>query len=263
MTDDSGRARDFGRVVRSNHPTVTIRQKSWMLAAFALLVAVGGWLVFRQPAEPEYQGKPLRYWFREYCASGSWMVWDASRHEETGAALCQMGTNAAPYLLDQVLNSRPSAPIRAGLYRLLNTLPRSWGLPTLVSPDVAGNEGVMALKEIKPPASQLLPRLERHLKPSTPFERRQALLILGTTGDGAEQAVSWLCVALKSSDPWERVLAAVAPVDRAQSPSRRTGAYRGPEGTRRPQPPGPFGGVHTGGNRQCGRSSPAARAGVV
>jgi HEAT repeat protein len=39
------------------------------------------------------------------------------------------------------------------------------------------------------------------------MERRQALYILGCTGDGAEQAVPWLCAALKSPDVWERTLA--------------------------------------------------------
>jgi HEAT repeat protein len=68
-------------------------------------------------------------------------------------------------------------------------------------------EAGFALREIKPPAKQLLPLLERHLKSTNSLERRQALFILGTAGGGAEQAVPWLCEALKSSDQWERVLA--------------------------------------------------------
>ena len=66
------------------------------------------------------------------------------------------------------------------------------------------SEGAEALKEIKPPANQLLPLLERHLKSTDRMERRQAVYILGSTGDGAEQTVPWLCAALKSPDVWER-----------------------------------------------------------
>jgi HEAT repeat protein len=68
-------------------------------------------------------------------------------------------------------------------------------------------EGVEALKELKPPVNQLLPLLERHLKSTDRMERRQALYILGSTGDGAEQVVPRLCAALKSPDVWEQVLA--------------------------------------------------------
>ena len=91
--------------------------------------------------------------------------------------------------------------------RLLNGLPRSWGLPTFVDPEIMSSEGAEALREIKPPANQLLPLLERHLKSTDRMERRRALYILGSTGDGAEQAVPWLCAALKSPDVWERMLA--------------------------------------------------------
>ena len=69
------------------------------------------------------------------------------------------------------------------------------------------SEGAEALKELKAPANQLLPLLERHLKSTDRMERRQALYVLGSTGDGAELVVSWLCAALKSPDVWEHILA--------------------------------------------------------
>ncbi|MGO8930947.1 MAG: HEAT repeat domain-containing protein [Limisphaerales bacterium] len=188
---------------------MTISQKKWLLAALVLLVAAGGWFFFRRPAEPEYAGKSLSYWFREYCGSGQRMTWNPGSllHEETGAALRQMGTNAVPYLLEKAFDTRPSSGVRKGLYRLLNRLPRSWGLPIFVDPAIMSSEAAEALKEIKPPANQLLPFLERHLGSTDFWERRQALYILGSTGEGAEQAVHWLCAALKSPDVWERRLA--------------------------------------------------------
>jgi hypothetical protein len=186
---------------------MTISQKKWLLAAFVLLVAAGGWFFFRRPAEPKYAGKPVSYWFKEYCCSGQRMTWNVGRHEETGAALRQVGTNAVPYLLERAFDTGPSSGILKGLYRLINGLPRSWGLPTFVDPEIMSLEGAEALKEIKPPANQLLPLLERHLGSTDRMERRQALYILGFTGDGAEQAVPWLCAALKSPDVWQHMLA--------------------------------------------------------
>lgn len=175
------------RAVRHGQiPSVTISQKKWSLAGIVFLVAVGGWFFFRRPAEPEYVGKPVSYWLKEYCWSGQRMTWNASRHEETGAALRQVGTNAVPYLLERAFDTGPSSGILKGLYRLLNGLPRSWGQPTFVDPEIMSVEGAEALKEIKPPANQLLPLLDRHLGSTDRMERRQALYLLGSTGDGAE-----------------------------------------------------------------------------
>jgi HEAT repeats len=186
---------------------VTITQKKWWLVAFVLSVAVGGWFFFRRPAEPEYAGKRLSYWFKLYCSSGQRMTWNPSRHEEAGAALRHVGTNAVPCLLEKAFDTRPSSGVLKGLYRLLNGMPRSWGLPTFADPEIMSVEAAEALAEIKPPADQLLPMLERHLRSTDRMERRQALYILGSTGDGSEQAVHWLCAALKSPDVWERTLA--------------------------------------------------------
>jgi HEAT repeat protein len=194
-------------VMRGQIPGVTISQKKWLLAAFVLLVAAGGWFFFRRAAEPEYAGKAVSYWFKEYCCSGQRMTWNVGRHEETGAALRQVGTNAVPYLLERAFDTGPSSGILKGLYRLINGLPRSWGLPTFVDPEIMSLEGAEALKEIKLPANQLLPLLERHLGSTDRMERRQALYLLGSTGNGAEQAVPWLCAALKSLDVWEHILA--------------------------------------------------------
>ena len=170
-------------------------------------MAACGWFFFRRPAEPEYAGKPVSYWFKEYCRSGQRMTWDPSRREETGAALRQVGTNAVHYLLERAFDTGPSSGVLKGLYRLLNGLPRAWGLPAFVDPEIMSLEGAEALKEIKPPATQLLPLLEQRLKSPDGMQRRQALYILGSTGDGAEQAVPWLCAALKSPDVWQHMFA--------------------------------------------------------
>jgi HEAT repeat protein len=193
--------------MRGQIPGVTVSQKKWLLAASVVAVAAGGWLFFRRPVEPYYAGKPVSFWFKEYCRSGQRMTWNSSRRVETAAALRQMGTNAVPYLLERAFDTRSNSGVLKGLYRLLNGLSRSWKLPTFVDPEIMSEEGADALKEIKPPANQLLPLLERHLKSTDRMERRQALYILGCTGDGAEKTVPSLCAALKSPDGWERALA--------------------------------------------------------
>ena len=178
-----------------------------MLAALVLLLAVGGWYLLQGLREPEYEGKPVSYWFKEYCRSGQKMGWDPDRREEATAALQQIGTNAIPYLLRQAFDNRPDSAFATEVYRVLNGLPRPRGVPPFVSSGVRLEEAGFLLKEIKPPASQLLPPLERRLNSRNLMERRQAIFILGGTGEGAEQAVPWLCSALKSPDHWEQVLA--------------------------------------------------------
>jgi len=230
---------------------VTIPQKKWLLAAVVLLAAAAGWFFFRQPALPEYSGKPVSYWLKEYCRSGQRMDWDTSRHKEAGAALRQIGTNAVPYLLEEAFDTRPSSGGRKDLYRLLSCLPRSLGLPTFVDPEIMSSEGAEALKEIKPPANQLLPLLEQHLKSTDRLERRTAVYLLGCTGDGAEQAVPWLCAALRRPDYWERVMAAqslgwIGPNARAAVPALIEVLQAPPTPTARPCSPAPAAAVALG-----------------
>jgi HEAT repeat protein len=200
-------ARDFVRFVGSNPTEMTIRRKRWLLGALAFVLAAGGWFLFRPTAEPQYAGRWLRDWFREYCASGQWMTWDAGRHEEAACALRQIGTNGVPYLIEQAFKGRPTPAFQKRTYQLLNSLPKWWGLPPFVSPEVLGVEAGNALIMIRPPAKQLLPLVTPYLESTDHFRRCQVLFLLGATGDGAEAAVPWLCAALKGPDPMERALA--------------------------------------------------------
>jgi HEAT repeat protein len=186
---------------------VTIAHKKWLLAGVLLLAAAAGALFCWRPAEPEYAGKPLSYWLRECCRSGQRMTSDAIRHEEAAAALREMGPSAVPRLLEYAFDIGPASGGRKDVCRLLNALPRSWGLPAPVEPEIMSDEAADALKEIKPPAHQLLPFLEPRLKSTKALDRRQALYILGCTGQGAEEVVPLLCAALKCPDAYERGLA--------------------------------------------------------
>jgi len=165
---------------------MTFAQKKCLLATCVSLAAIGGWVCFRQSCEPRYAGKPLRYWFKEYCRSGHRMTWDAVRHERAVVALRRMGTNAVPCLLEQAFDIGPSRGARIDLCRLVEALPRSWGLRALVSPEIMSAEAAEALKEIRPPAKQVLGLLKPHLKSSNARERNLALYILGNAGEGSE-----------------------------------------------------------------------------
>lgn len=125
---------------------------------------------------------------------------DSRRHEQTEEALRQLGTNAVPYLVELSFRvSRPPAG-QAEFYGVLNAFLRWRNLPEAVSPDVLALHAPFALKDIRPPADQLLPLLESHLESTNPIEHLGALIILGTAGEGAERVVPYLEQALRGPD---------------------------------------------------------------
>ncbi len=172
-----------------------------------ILLAVVLWVYLPLAREPKYQGKRVSYWFKEYCGSGQYVSYDWTRHKETASALQQMGTNAVPYLLEQAFSAHQDSKAKSILYRIINTTSPSWGLPLLVNSEAMREEAPFALKEIKPPAPQLLSLMRKQLKSTNHFERCQALFILGTAGDGAEQVVPYLMAALQDTNRLARRIA--------------------------------------------------------
>ncbi len=179
------------------------RKIAFAVAALALIASV--WLMLDHAGGPKYQGKSLDVWFREYCLSSFYVRYDDDLHEEAAKALQQIGTNAVPYLVNQAFNTSTDSAAMTNFYRFLDAMPRSWGMPAPVSSDVRRGEAAFAFKEVKAPANLLLPFMEEHLKSTNIFERRQALFILGTAGDGAGQVVPDLIAALK--DPGQMAIA--------------------------------------------------------
>ncbi|MDB6021628.1 MAG: repeat-containing protein [Pedosphaera sp.] len=174
----------------------------------AVILLVAGLRVYLPLAsEPKFQGRRVSYWFKEYCGSGQNGNYDWIREREALAALQKMGTNAVPYLLEQAFSIREDSAAKSNLYRFINEAPRSWGLPLLVNARTMCEEAPFALEELKPPAGQILPLLQKHLKSTSQFERNQALIILGTVGDGAEQAVPYLAKGLEDTNGHTRLIA--------------------------------------------------------
>ena len=110
-----------------------------------------------------------------------------------------MGTNAVPYLLEQAFAPEDSAlKIRIGEW----LQDRGWfhNSPFLVNSEMRHSGSFELIKEIKPPARLILPALRKHLKSSDEADYRQALRLLGTLDEGAEEGVPYLVEALKETN---------------------------------------------------------------
>jgi HEAT repeat protein len=174
-----------------------------LLPAFILagMLAALGWWGYAS-REPEYEGKPVSYWFKEYCNSHKYGI----PSKESVVAFQHLGSNAVPYLLEQSFNIDYST-VKRSITRFLNGLPRSWGLPRPLNAGRQLNDAPLVLQEIKPAAQQILSLMQGHLKSTNIFEHNQSLAILGTVGDGAEAVVPYLEAALKETNGWTRLVA--------------------------------------------------------
>ncbi len=202
-----------------------------------VLGAAGAWVYFRLYPEPSYQGKAMSSWFKESCRSGQFMQgsYDWDRQSECVAAFKAMGTNAVPFLVEQAFDFRRESATWSNISRFLNHAPSSWPVPRPIPTWTKMAEATTLLKEIKPPAGQLLAQMQEHLNATNVDEHRQALNILGSSGEGAAQAVPYLTAALKEKDNLTRrhalaSLRRIGPQAQAAAPDL-IGMLREPSGT--------------------------------
>jgi HEAT repeat protein len=175
-----------------------------------ILIALGGLIFVLLPDEPAYEGKTLSYWFAMSCRQSDY--WS---EKEALGALQKIGTNAVPYLLKEALNDKASTAKGRFIqfldyiesFRVVDHLVHSLNLPRPPEAENKIRHAMLALREIKPPARQLLLWLQGPLNSTNLFERNQALFILGAVGDGAEEAVPDLRAALKISNRYARAIA--------------------------------------------------------
>ncbi len=174
-----------------------------------ILVAVLLFVWLSGLSEPSYDGRRVSYWFKESCRSGQFNRANDNLNDHEGCveAFRAMGTNAVPYLVDQAFDFRKESATWSNISRLLNDAPPSWPVPRPISSWNRIGEATAMLQEIKPPASQLLALMQKHLKATNGHEHRQALYVLGASGEGAAQVVPYLTAALKDNDTWSRRLA--------------------------------------------------------
>jgi HEAT repeat protein len=181
-----------------------MKKRFVILLAVVLGVVIASLLASRSSRrEPRYQGKPLSYWFGEYCRYG----YSRSPGEERGnralKALRAIGTNAVPFLVVQTFSTNQDSPLTTNLVPLLSKL----GLPEFIPADDRRAAAFQAVFEIKPPADALLPLLAPALRSSDEANRAAALYMLGAIGNGAEVTVPHLIAGLQSTNASERVAA--------------------------------------------------------
>lgn len=189
-----------------------IKMTRRLLAALifaGFVAALFAWPFLRLANQPRYQGRTLDYWFMECCRSNNRLASDYPRFQKADAALREIGTNAVPYLLEIALAKRESKAKEKLIARIDDILDDIHFLPhqPLVGSNAKREEAELVLKEIKPPANQLLALLDKRLKSKIDLERREGLYLLGSAGDGAEMALPYLESALHSSNIFDRVVA--------------------------------------------------------
>lgn len=182
-----------------------MRKKTSILLVCLVVLAIAGFitraLIRREPA---YQGRPLSSWFKLYCASGRYSgTENPFDHKEAARAIRAIGTNALPFLLEKLFNTRPDAPWETNVWRFLRRLPEPIRFPPFVSANTIRSEAGNAIGEIRPPAALLLPRLETALHDTNHIHYHAAIWLLGTIGEGAEQGVPYLLRELAIPD-WGR-----------------------------------------------------------
>ena len=175
-----------------------------------LLVALGiGCIVvlFCRNREPSYKGRFFSDWFGQYCRSSPTTgAWKQDEREEAMVAFRQMGTNSLPFLVELCFDIRRDSAFKKAFYQIANGI-----LPTrrsFISVEARQRAAGEAIREIKPSVKQLLPLLASALDGKNELLRREAVYLLGSVGDDAEEAVPYLVKALRQTNRWERVLAA-------------------------------------------------------
>jgi HEAT repeat protein len=116
-----------------------------------------------------------------------------------------MGTNALPFLLKQALSTDQDSALRRKLNRLSRPFPR-W-CPRFWSYGMVRWEAFWAIFEIKPPASLVMPQLEKAFARTNTPARWGAIYLLGCLGDGGEKGVPMLLQALNETNLPSQIVA--------------------------------------------------------
>jgi HEAT repeat protein len=173
-----------------------------------LFVGVVGLLVWfaLSPGEPSYNGRSLSSWFKQYYSSGQFAAWDPGLNAEASTALNVIGSNALPFLLEQAFSTEQDSAFRKNLGPEFSRSLPNW-CPKFWSHDTMREEAMQAILGIKPPASLLLPQLEKPLSEANVTNRLRAIFLLGALGEGGEAGVPRLLQALDDDNPRSRILA--------------------------------------------------------
>jgi len=183
------------------------RTRLILIPLVGCLLAGGGWWLLGTVGEPQYQGRSVVYWFREFCQAHGNGARTPRRYRKACDALQRMGTNAVPYLLNRAMNDEKDSAGRAALFDLLSLLPQSWSPPHYLTKEEIRQNAVQAIGQIGPPAGMVLGRLRKPLSEpnSVPFER--AITVLERVGEGRQMLVPWFAAALRTTNLQTRLQA--------------------------------------------------------
>jgi hypothetical protein len=206
LTDRKGATLLVFRAVESVSVNAKVIKRSFAGLFLAGVFLATGYFLFHS-REPTYQGKPVSYWFREYCRDSPDHGGDYVRKQEALEALRHVGTNGVPYLVQVSFSALKPAPTLNGLSQALNDIFASRSRPLFLSANELAADAHQALQGLKPPAEQLLGLVHSRLSSTNQFEYLEALMILGTAGEGAEKAVPALTNAFRNSIPMSAAMA--------------------------------------------------------
>ena len=171
-----------------------------------VLLAVGGWFFFRGSGELRYQGKPVSYWFREFCQTADHPRGAAvGRLRRATVAFHALGTNAVPFLLDRAMNAKAESAGRKAFLEFLSLFPDSFAAPRYVSPEDTRQRALQLLWKAKPQAGMVLPRLSQALSEPNSADFGRAIAILETVEAGSTTLVSYLAAGLRATNAQTRL----------------------------------------------------------
>ncbi|MCC6233334.1 MAG: hypothetical protein IT580_11865 [Verrucomicrobiales bacterium] len=164
---------------------------STTLALFGLALAFSlpAW---RDRHLPRHDGRTAREWFTRFHLERARDQEGSPRSArlfDCQDAFLAMGTNAVPFLIERVFDYRPDPPLRSRLREFNRRQLPDWAGRDLFPPHWLANEAAWELlRDQRPPASLVLPLILPRLQGTNTFMRRPALAVLGTVGDGGDQA---------------------------------------------------------------------------
>lgn len=201
-----------GQICKGRPEASNVMRKRTAIVLIVLFGAVVSLILFRTlpNREPEYQGKRLSAWFKQYYRSGqSSQRPDDPRREQAARALRAIGTNAIPFLVTECFTVIRESPVQTNVLAFLAKLPEPIRFPPFVPAREVQEQAASAIGEIKPPAILLLPLVTNRLNAPDKFQRWMATYLLGKVGEGGEAGVPFLREKLRSADVQESMLAAL------------------------------------------------------
>jgi HEAT repeat protein len=194
--------RDFRRQAVSDSGVDAMRTRfaKSLLLGFGVAMALV-WLCTLSNREPEYQGKRLSAWFKQYYRTGQRSrQWNEDQHDEAAQALRAMGTNAVPFLLEKLYDYRPDSPARTNVLTFLSRLPEPFRFPPFIPAWGICSEAANAIAEIKPTEEFLLPLVTNRLHSTNQLERDATIHLLCATQYGVGEIMPLLRDMLTSTN---------------------------------------------------------------